>query len=129
MVCLVTGYIASVDQHGGMLEVAAEMEQLEKFQRSYDFVRAPFRPGVSAGIRSDIVTARYVVVDASGRVARTGVAAPGADAVFRVDLAGSLPPGRYAVMVALYRNENTVNPDVRRIEYVVPEPAAPRRRP
>jgi len=82
-------------------------------------VRKPFRPGASTGIRPDVVTARYVVVDAAGRVARTGVAAPGADAIFRVDLGGSLPPGRYAVLVALYLNENTVNPDVRRIEYVV----------
>jgi hypothetical protein len=32
-------------------------------------------------------------------------------------------------MVALYLNENAVNPDVRRIEYVVPEPAGPPRRP
>lgn len=112
-------YISRVEQHGGLLEVTAEIEQLEKFQRSYDLVRKPFRPGASTGIRPDVVAARYVVVDAAGRVARTGVAAPGADAVLRVDLAGSLPPGRYAVLVALYLNENTVNPDVRRLEYVV----------
>lgn len=120
-------YISRIEQHGGRLEVTAEVEQLEKFQRSYDLVRKPFRAGVSAGIRPDVVAAQYVVVDAAGRVARTGVVAPGADAVFRVDLAGSLPPGRYAVMVALYLNENTMNPDVRRVEYVVPEPAAARR--
>ena len=40
-------YIFRVEQHGGRLEVTAEMEELEKFQRSYDFVRAPFRPGAS----------------------------------------------------------------------------------
>jgi hypothetical protein len=122
-------YISRVEQHGGRLEVTAEMEQLEKFQRSYDLVRRPFRLGASTGARPDVVEARYVIVDAAGRVARTGVMAPGTDAVFRVDLAGSLPPGRYAAMVTLYLNENTVNSDVRRIEYVVPEPAAPSRRP
>jgi hypothetical protein len=115
-------YISRLEQHGGRLEVTAETEQLEKFQRSYDLVRRPFRPGASAGVRPDVIAARYVVVDAAGRVAQTGMIAPGADAVFRVDLSRSLPPGRYAVMVALYLNENTVNADMRRIEYVVPKP-------
>lgn len=115
-------YISGVEQHGGRLQIMAEVEQLEKFQRSYALVRRPYRPGASTGIRPDVVAAHYVVVDAAGRVARTGMAAPGADAVFLVDLAGTLPPGRYAVLVALDLNENTMNRDVRCIAYVVPAP-------
>ena len=79
-----------------------------------------FQPGVSTGVRPDTVGGRYVVVSPAGRVVRTGIAKPGEGAVFRVDLKGTLAPGRYVLLVALHLNENAINPDVRRIEYVVP---------
>ncbi|MBI3030606.1 MAG: hypothetical protein HYY64_13945 [Candidatus Rokubacteria bacterium] len=113
-------YVARVEVLDGRVEIAAEVEQLEKFMRTYALVRKPFQPGASTGARPDVVEGRYVVVSPAGQLVRTGTAKPGADGVFRVDLKGTLAPGRYVLLVTLYLNENAVNPDVRRIEYVVP---------
>lgn len=113
-------YISRVELRDGRVEITAEVEQLDKFLRSYALVRKPFQPGASTGIRPDVVVGRYVVVSPDGRVVRTGIAKPGEDAVFRVDLKGTLAPGRYVLLIALYLNDNAINPDTRRIEYVVP---------
>ncbi len=42
------------------------------------------------------------------------------DGSFALDLADRLAPGRYGVVASLSLNGNTVNPDVRRIDYTVP---------
>jgi hypothetical protein len=62
---------------------------------------------------------RYVVVGADGTVRAAGDARPTPDGGLRADLQ-RLPPGRYTVLTAAYLNGNTVEPDVRRLEYRVP---------
>jgi hypothetical protein len=120
-------YVSRIELTEGRATITAEIDELEKFGRSYDLVRRPFRPGASTGMRPDVVAARYVVIGPGGRVVKAGTAAPGPDAVIRADLAGLLP-GRYILLVALSLNDNAVNPDVRRLEYVVTESAAGPRR-
>ena len=48
-----------------------------------------------------------------------GVGVLKADGDFAIDLAGKLPPGNYRVLVTLYLNGNTVNPDIRDVPFRV----------
>lgn len=113
-------YISRLEVRDGRVTLTAELERLDKFQRSYALVREPLRPGAASGVRPDLVVARYMVVSPAGRVVKSGTARPGEDAVFRVDLRGGLAPGRYVVSIALYLNDNAVDPDLRRLAYLVP---------
>src|SRR6266545_3950634 len=114
-------YVSRIELAEGRLTITADIDELEKFGRSYNLVRTPFRPGASTSMRADVVAARYLVIGPGGHVVKTGTVPPGPDAVFRADLAGTLPAGRYALLVALSLNENAVAPDIRRLEYVVPD--------
>ncbi len=112
-------YISKIDRGDDRLEITAEVERLEKFQRSYSIVREPFRSQASQLARPDVLVCRYVVVDSAGVVVKTGTVTPRPDGVFTVELKGQLPPGRYTIMIALSLNENSMNPDVKVVRYQV----------
>ena len=112
-------YISNITQNDTGLRIFADVERLEKYERTYDIVRAPFRIATSGLRRADILVCDYVVVDSDGKVVLSGRGRLQHDATFAVDLAGKLMPGRYTVMIALYLNGNTMNPDIRRISYRV----------
>ena len=65
----------SSDEDGG-LRLSADIEIVMKFMRDYQIVRQPMRL-VDATVRKRAAPeCRYVVVDADGRIALTGVAVP-----------------------------------------------------
>ncbi len=113
-------FVARVEARGERLEVHAEVETIQKFQREHRLVRTPVPAVVSAGDRRDVPVCRYVVRGADGEVHAAGTA-PYPDAgVFTVDLAGKLKPGPYTVAIALYAAENAVNPEIRELSYRAP---------
>ncbi len=112
-------YISNITQNDTGLRIFADVERLEKYERTYDIVRAPFRIATSGLRRADILVCDYVVVDPDGKVVLSGRGRLQDDATFAVNLEGRLMPGRYTVMIALYLNGNTMNPDIRRISYRV----------
>lgn len=122
-------YVSRIEVAGDRVEIRAEVERLERFGRSYDLVREPFKPGAAVGVRPDVLVCRYVLVGPGGEVVRAGTAGPGQDGVFRLALGEALPPGRYTLQAALALNGNAVNPDIRQIEYVVPGGSQARARP
>ncbi len=110
--------ISKVEMRPGGLRVSAEMEKAERVQRTYANVRELLTK--SSTVRGFEVQAvcRYVVVDSAGQVARAGEVPIGADGGFTVDFK-ELKPGTYRVLTAIYLNGNSVNPDVRLVEYRV----------
>lgn len=112
-------YISAIEPTGEGFRIRAEVERVQKFQRTYEIVREPLGKA-SPGVQSQQVpVCRYVVVDARGEVRLTGQARLDEAGVFVVDLKDKLGPGQYTVLTALYLNENFVNPDIKRVPYRV----------
>jgi hypothetical protein len=60
-----------------------------------------------------------VVLRPAGPVVGTGTATYAGNGLFRVELPRGLAPGLYTVLIALYLNENYVNPDIKMVPYRV----------
>jgi hypothetical protein len=108
-------WATSLNVAGGRLVVGADVEAVERFQRSVALHR------VTAG-RGDadedaLLRCRYVIVAANGNVVRAGEARFGRDARATVPLAGLTGGGNYTIMVALDVGGNTVDPEVRTVSY------------
>ena len=112
-------YITQITPREHGLEVQAEVERVERFQRTYEIVREPLRAAADAGKKGEIPLCRYVVLSSAGAVVRTGTATYTGNGLFRVELPGDLAPGLYTVLVTLYLNENYVNPDIKMVPYRV----------
>ena len=112
-------YIAGVEQRGGKLKIFADVEKVQKFQRSYAIVREPLSKAVADVFPQAPPECRYVVVGADGNAVVAGSGRLEQDGTFTVDLGGKLRPGSYTVMIALYLNGNAVDPEIRRIPYEV----------
>lgn len=110
-------YISNVELRDGELTISAEVEVIDKYQRTYDIVRRPLRS--ADGAADEIPICRYVVVAADGMVRLTGLGRLQQNGTFTIDLRKKLAPGIYAIMTTLYLNGNTINPDIRRITYQV----------
>ncbi|MFQ5754904.1 MAG: hypothetical protein ACE5H7_02305 [Acidiferrobacterales bacterium] len=112
-------YISKIEQNDEGLRILAEVERVERSQRSYGIVRQPFGRETPAAGRADTLVCRYLVVASNGKAMLSGRGRLQHDATFAVDLEGKLKPGRYTVLIALYLNGNTMNPDIRQISYRV----------
>jgi hypothetical protein len=110
-------YIADIEAREGGLTVAAEIERVEKFARSYRIVREPVAGGSAPG--GEVLECRYLVVDAKGTVRRSGLGSRADDGTFRIDLQAGLAPGAYTVLVSLILDGNTVDPDIRAVPYEI----------
>ena len=90
-----------------------------KFMRDYQIVRQPMRL-VDATVRQRAaLECRYVVVDADGRIALTGVSPPQEDLTFAVELDGKLPAGPYTVMAEILVNGNATNSEIKQIPVMI----------
>jgi hypothetical protein len=114
------GFITDIEWGGEHLAVSADIEVVEKFQRSYRLVRTPLK-SVPATIASrSAPELRYLLTAPDGQVALAGIASPGPDARFSVDLKDRLPPGTYAMAALVAVNGNVMNAEVRRLQLVIP---------
>jgi hypothetical protein len=114
------GFITAVEWSGSRLTISGDIEVVERFQRSYRLVRTPLTAVPAPILKRAAPECRYLVTDADGRVVLAGAAAPGAEASFRIDLDGALPPGRYALAAQIAVNGNTMNAGMSRTEFQVP---------
>jgi hypothetical protein len=111
-------YPARVEVRGDRLEIHADVEVVQKFQREYAITREPLRTQPAALDPRDTPVARYVAVGPDGRVLAAGVAPYAGRGVFTVDLGRLPPPGPDRVLVALSVRDNYLQPEVR----IVPVP-------
>ena len=111
-------YVARITARGGRLEIAPEIERLEKFLRQYRLVREPLGSGADED-KVDVPACRYVIVAADGRVAAAGVSREVEAHRVVVDLRGRLRAGAYTALVALVLGDNYVSPEVATTQFRV----------
>ena len=115
-------FITDADWNGEALVVSADIEVVEKFQRSYRLVRTPLNSLPAIISSRSAPELRYVVTGAEGHVALAGSASPGSDARFQVKIKDRLAPGVYTLAALVCVNGNVMNAEVRRLEIVIPNP-------
>jgi hypothetical protein len=113
--------IAKLEVRHDRLEIAAEIEKVEKAQRSYHVVREPLGNQSMVGVYRVKPLAKYVVLTPQGEVLTVGTAPYAGDGTFSIELQGKVPPGRYTVLTTIYVNDNAIEPDVRMVSYAVTE--------
>jgi hypothetical protein len=113
------GFITQTEWTGDALVISADIEIIDKFQRSYRLVRAPLQSIPAVVVKRAMPECRYLVTDAAGRVVLSGVATIGADAKFQVNVKGRLTPGRYTISAFIAVNGNAITPDIRRMPVVM----------
>jgi hypothetical protein len=111
-------YVARITVRGERLEIAPEIERLEKFLRQYRLVREPLGSGADED-KVDVPVCRFVIVAADGRVAAAGISRDVQAHRVVVDLKGRLKPGAYTALVALVLGDNYVSPEVATTQFRV----------
>jgi len=111
-------YVARITARGDRLEIAPEIERLEKFLREYRLVREPLGSGGEEE-RPDLPACRYVILASDGTVAAAGVSREVQAQRLVVDLKGRLKPGAYTALVALALGDNLVDPEVASAQFRV----------
>ena len=113
------GYVTKVERQDRGLRLSADIEIVMKFMRDYQIVRQPMRL-VDATVRKRATPeCRYVVVDADGRIALTGVSPPQEDLTFAIELDAKLPAGPYTVMAEILVNGNAMNSEIKQIPVLI----------
>jgi hypothetical protein len=109
----------AVARTGDALAIQADVETVEKFERSYRIVRRPFAPAPEGEktMRPLTPVARYAVL-AGDEVVRVGESQALSGERVVVDLKG-LRAGEHRVLLALSLERNFVNPEVRVIPFRV----------
>ncbi len=106
-------YVARAETRGDRLEVHADVEVFQKFQREYAVTRESLRSQPAALDVRDTPVCRYVAVAADGRVVAAGTAPYAGRGAFAVDLRALPPSGRHTVLVVLSVRDNAVAAEVR----------------
>ncbi len=113
------GYIAKVERRNGGLRLFGDIETVMKFMRDYRIARQAMQSVDAMVLKRADPVCRYMVVNAEGRIALTGVARPQEDQTFQVELDGELPAGQYTVMAEIIVNGNAMNAEVERISVAI----------
>lgn len=114
-------YVVKAEPGAEGLVLAVEIDTIDRVMRDYKIARLTLRDAIAAFGKGAIPQCHYVVVDGDGGVALAGQGRFRDDGAMVVDLKGKLAPGRYTVSVALYPNGNTMDAEIRRIPYEVPQ--------
>ena len=112
-------FISAIETDAKGLKVTAEVETIETYGREYKVVRRPLKEVHRTLLKGGKLDCVYFAVDGGGRVRRAGVGVLEGDGSIVIALDGKLPPGDYRVMVTLYLNGNTVDPDIRAVPFRV----------
>ena len=111
-------YVARITARGDRLEIAPEIERLERFLRQYRLVREPLGSAADED-KVDVPACRFVIVAADGHVAAAGISRDVQAHRVVVDLKGRLKSGAYTALVALVLGDNYVNPEVATAQFRV----------
>jgi hypothetical protein len=111
-------YVVKIERRGERLEVQADVESIEKFERSYKIVREPFRPRPAGEKSREPLTVHWIVVGGHDEVVAAGASRDVQNGRLVVD-PGRLRPGAYRVLLAPALDGNLVNPEVKVVPYRV----------
>jgi hypothetical protein len=110
-------YISKIEADKAGLRVEAEVETIETYGREFKILRKPLKEVVGAVLKGGKLDCLYLVLDGQGRARLAGVATLREDGSFVVGLDGRLAPGSYKVLVTLYLNGNTMETDIRAVDF------------
>jgi hypothetical protein len=111
-------YVARAETRGDRLEIHAELDVIQKFQREHRLVRESLAAQATPLDVRDVPVCRWVALDADGRVLATGTAPYAGRGVFAVDLRAL--PRHGTMLVALYVRDNAVDVEVRALPVARP---------
>jgi hypothetical protein len=111
--------ISKLQLRRNRVEIAAEMEKVEKAQRTYNLAKEPLNNQSLVGAYRVRPVVRYIVLSPQGDVVKAGGGSYAGDGIFTVELPGKMPPGHYTVLTTMYLNDNYIEPDVRLIPYQI----------
>ena len=109
--------ISKLQLRRNRLEIAAEMEKVEKAQRTYSIAKEPLNNQSLVGVYRVRPVVKYIVLSSQGDLLKAGSGYYAGDGIFAVELPGKMQPGQYTVLTAMYLNDNDIEPDVRLIPY------------
>jgi hypothetical protein len=112
-------YISKLQLRRNRLEIAAEMEKVEKAQRTYNVAKEPLNNQSLVGVYRVRPAVKYIVLSPQGNIVKAGSGYYAGDGIFGVELPGKMPPGRYTVLTTMYLNDNYIEPDVELVPYQI----------
>ena len=99
--------------------VRADADITVKVARHYEVKREPLTRNTSHGLYPVLVVSRYDLIGPKGDIVSAGKMTWLPDNQFRVPLPAYLPPGRYAALVGIFLDGNTVLPSTRVVRFAV----------
>jgi len=99
------------------LVVRVEVEKVVKIKRSTELRLVALDRSTARGAYGALVASRYLLIGPDGAVARAGNMAWQGDDRFLVELPEDMPPGRYAVLAAVYLDGNALAPSTRIVRF------------
>ena len=111
--------ITKLEARHHRLELLAELEKVEKAQRSYHLVRQPLDNQAMVGVYRVKPVATYVVLSPQGEVLKAGTASYVGDGIFAIELQRKIPAGDYTILTTIYVNDNYIEPDVKMVSLQV----------
>jgi hypothetical protein len=108
-------YVAKAEVRGDRLEVHADVDVVQKFQREYAIVRESLAAQSAPLDARDMPVCRWVAVGPDASVVASGTAPHVGKGVYAVDLRPLPRPGRYTLLVAFYVRDNAVGVEVHKL--------------
>lgn len=111
------GYITQMHVQEDGLTIYADVERVVKSERTERLVRERLGSNQAGAIDTISPQCRYLVFTEDGRVVKDALARYGKDGVYWADLGHGVGPGAYQIAVAIFLNDNLVNPEIRIVSY------------
>jgi hypothetical protein len=105
-------YVRKAEAKGDRLEVHADVDVVQKFQREYAIVRESLAAQSAPLDARDMPVCRWIAVGPDASAVASGTAPYAGKGVYAVDLRALPGPGKYTLLVALYVRDNAVNVEV-----------------
>ncbi len=105
------GYITEMAVADAQLRIRVDVEQVEKFQRTYQIVRGHLTDAMLVGALKVRPVCQYVGIGADGQVVVVGTATYAGNGTFAADL--KVAAGLSLVMATVFLDENFMLPEVR----------------
>jgi hypothetical protein len=84
--------------------------------RGYTQTKQPLTRTTTRGTYPILVVSRYLLLDPAGKVLKVDKMHWREDGLFTIDLPRDLPPGDYAVILAVFLDGNAVAPSARALQ-------------
>jgi hypothetical protein len=105
-------YVAKAEVRGERLEIQADVDVIQKFQREYAIVRESLVAQSAPLDARDMPVCRWIAIGSDASVVASGTAPYVGKGVYAVDLRALPGSGKYTLLLALYVRDNAVNVEV-----------------